>query len=78
MYQNSIHYKKLQNSTHWERKTITVREFLTADVERIESVGAVRAVFEQIFLGLRKFLTALVFLETVTSSADPCGLNGED
>ena len=32
-----------------------VREFLTADVEGIERVGAVGAVFEQIFFGLCNF-----------------------
>ncbi len=32
------------------------REFFTADVEGIESVGAVGAVFEQVFFALGKFL----------------------
>lgn len=33
-----------------------IREFLCTDVECIESVGAVGAVFEQVFFGLRKIL----------------------
>ena len=38
-----------------------IREFLCTDVECIESVGAVGAVFEQVFFGLRKILAWLVF-----------------
>ena len=53
-------------------------EFGTADVEGIESVCAVGAVLEQVFLGLGKFLPTLVLAEAVSASADPCGLQGED
>ena len=53
-------------------------EFGTADVEGIESVGAVGAVLEQVFLGLGEFLPTLVFAEAVSAAADPCGLQGED
>lgn len=52
-----------------------VREFLAADVEGIEGVGAVGAVgtvFEEVFFGLCKFLTVLVFVEAVASSAYNC------
>lgn len=55
-----------------------VREFLAADVEGIESVGAVGAVFEEVFFGLGELLTGLVFTETVASTADTGGLYGED
>ena len=61
-----------------ERKGVVVRKFLCADVEGIESVGAVGAVFEQVFFGLRKFLAGLVFAEAVAASTDPCRLYGEN
>ena len=55
-----------------------VREFFAADVEGIESVGAVGAVFEQVFLGLGEFLAGLVLVEAVAATADTCGLDGEN
>ena len=53
-------------------------EFGTPDVEGIESVCAVGAVLEQVFLGLGEFLPTLVLAEAVSATADPCGLQGED
>ena len=41
-------------------KSIVVWEFLCTDIEGIESVGAIGAVFEQVFFGLSKFLAGLV------------------
>lgn len=55
-----------------------VGEFLATDVEGIESVGAVGAVFDQVLLGLRKFIARLIFAEAVASATDPCRLNGEN
>lgn len=55
-----------------------VWEFLCTDVEGIESVGAVGAVFEQVFLGLCQFLAGLVFAEAVAPATDPCRLYGEN
>ena len=70
-----------------------VKEFLGTDAEGIESVGAIGAVFEQVFLGLRKFascgvnfsgiqrfsiLAGLVFAEAVAPATDPCRLYGEN
>ena len=52
-----------------ERKGVVVRELLAADVEGIESIGAVGAMFEEIFFGLGKFLAGLVFVEAVASAA---------
>ena len=46
------------------------RELFAADVESIESIGAVGAVFEQVFLRLGKFLARLVFLEAVATIGD--------
>ena len=54
------------------------REFLAADVESIESVGAVGAVFEEVFFGLGKFFAAFVFAEAVAAAAHAGCLNGED
>ena len=54
------------------------REFLAADVEGVEGIGAVGAVFEQVFLGLGKFLAGLVFAEAVAAMADARGLYGEN
>lgn len=40
---------KSNNARNIDRESVSVRKFLAADVERIESVGAVGAVFEQVF-----------------------------
>ena len=53
-------------------------KFGTADVESVESVCAVGAVLEQVFLGLGEFLPTLVLAEAVSAAADPGGLQGED
>ena len=53
-------------------------ELGATDVEGIESVCAVGAVLEQVFLGLGEFLPSLVLAEAVSATADPCGLQGED
>ena len=55
-----------------------VREFFTADIKSIESVGAVRAVFEQVFFRFCEFFAGFILAETVKSLADLCGLIGED
>lgn len=55
-----------------------IRKFLAADVERIERVCAVGAVFEEVFFALGKFLAAFVLPETVATSAHAGCLNGED
>ena len=54
------------------------RKFLAADVESIESVCAVGAVFEEVFFRFGKFLTAFVLAETVTAAAYAGCLNGKD
>ena len=54
------------------------RKFLAADVESIKSVGAVGAVFEEVFFRFGKFLAAFVFAETVAAAAHAGCLNGED
>ena len=41
--------KTSRYTRHGEGEAIVIREFLGTDVESIESVGAVGAVFEQVF-----------------------------
>ena len=53
-------------------------EFLAADIEGVEGIGAVGTVFEKVFFGLRLLLHGLVFAEAVASSLHSCGLDGED
>ena len=53
-------------------------EFWTSYIEGIESVCAIGAVLEQVFLGLSEFLPTLVLAEAVSATADPCGLQGKD
>lgn len=53
-------------------------ELLAADVEGIESIGAVGAVFEQVFFRFGEFLARLVLAEAVAPSAHSCRLDGKD
>ena len=57
---------------------IAVRKFLRSDVEGVESVRAVCAVLQQIFLRLGEFLAALVLAESVAAAHDSSRLDGED
>lgn len=43
-------------------------EFLAADVEGVECVGAVGVVFEEVFFRFGEFLARLVLAEAVASS----------
>ena len=47
-----------------------VGEFLAADVEGVESIGAVGAVFEEVFFCLGEFFAAFVLLEAVAPTGD--------
>lgn len=42
-------------------RSYVVRKFLAADVESIEGIGSVGAVFEQVFFGLCEFFSGFVF-----------------
>ena len=53
------------------------RKLFRADVESIESVGAVGAVFEQVFFALGKFLSGFILAEAIATATDTCRLNGE-
>ena len=68
----------LQNSRCRERITFPIRKFFRSDVESIESVGAVGAVFEEVFFRFGKFFAAFVFSEAVAAAAHTGCLNGED
>ena len=53
-------------------------ELLAANIQRIEGIGAVGAVFKEVFFGLRLLLHRLVLAEAVATSLYSCGLDGED
>ena len=55
-----------------------MREFLATDVESVEGIGAVGAVFEEGFFALGEFFSGFVFAEAVAATADFSGLDGED
>ena len=55
-----------------------VGEFFGADVEGVEGVGAVGAVFEEGFFGLGEFFGGFVFAEAEAASGDAGGLDGQD
>ena len=54
------------------------REFLAADVKNIEGLGAVRAVFEQVFFGLGELFAGLIIAEAVAAPAESRGRDGKD
>ena len=66
------------NPRNIDRESVSIRKFLATDVESIESVCAVCAVFEEVFFRLGKFLAAFVLAETVLAVAHVGCLNGED
>lgn len=68
----------LNYAWHWEREGVSEWKLFAADVECIESVGAVGAVFEQVFFGLCEFFAGLIFMEAVAPSADTGWLDSED
>ena len=41
--------RRLENTADWHADSIADWEFLAADIKRVESVGAIGAVFEEIF-----------------------------
>lgn len=57
---------------------VVVGELFTADVEGIESIGAVGAVFEAVFLGFGEFFTGFVLAESEASAAHSGRLYGKD
>ena len=53
-------------------------ELLAADIERIEGIGAIDTVSEEVFFGLRLLFHGLVLAEAVATSLHSCGLDCED
>ena len=53
-------------------------EFLVADAEGVGSVGAVGAVFEEVFFWFGELFAWLVLAEAVAPSAYSCLLDGKD
>lgn len=58
----SVNPKKciLRYARHGEGESVVIWEFFAADVEGIEGVGAVGAVFEQVFFGLGELFAGLI------------------
>ena len=69
---------KSNNARNIDRESVSIWEFLATDVERIESVGAVGEMFEEVLFRFGKFLAAFVLAETVAAAAYAGCLNGED
>lgn len=55
-----------------------LRELLAADVEGVEGIGAVSAVFEEVFLRFGLLLHGFIFAESVSPTLHPGRLDGED
>ena len=53
-------------------------KLLAADIEGVEGIGAVGAVFKEIFLGFGLLLHGFVLAEAVASSLHSGTLDGED
>lgn len=74
-YYNTLPHIALQYAGSGERCNGVNGEFFAADVEGVESVGAVGAVFEQIFLALGELFSGFVLAEAVAVAGYPCGLD---
>ena len=61
---------------HGEGEAVVEGELFAADVEGIEGVGAVGAVFEQVFFGLGEFFAGLILAEAVATIGDAGSLDG--
>ena len=68
----SVNPKKciLRYARHGEGESIVIGEFLATDVEGIESVRAVGAMFEQVFLRLGELFAGLILAEAVAPIGD--------
>lgn len=62
--------KKSRNARHGKGECVVERKFLRSDVEGIEGVGAVGAVFEQVFFGLSELFARLILAEAVAPVGD--------
>ena len=71
-------FNVLSHPTHANWVQIVLWELLAADVEGVEGIGAVGAVFEEVFLRLGLLLHRLVLAEAVSPTLHSCGLDGKD
>ena len=55
-----------------------LRELLTADIQRIESIRTVCTMLQQVLFGLRLLLHRLVLMEAVAATLDASRLDGQD
>ena len=55
-----------------------LRELFTADIQRIECVGAIGTMLQQVLFGFRLLLHRLVLMEAVASAFDTGRLDSED
>lgn len=69
---------RLGNSADNDGRKVILWELGTADVEGVESVCAIGAVLQEVFLRFRKFLPSLVLAETVPASRNACRLECQD
>ena len=53
-------------------------EFRATNIQRIESVSAIGAVLQEVFLRFRKFLPSLIFVEAVPATTNACRLQCQD
>ena len=68
----------LSHPTNSNRVQIVLWELLAADIKRVEGIGAVGAVLQEVFLGFWLLLHTLVLAEAVAPSLHSGGLDGED
>ena len=57
---------------------VGVWKFFAADIEGVEGVGAVGAVFEAVFFGFGEFFTGFVLAESEAATAHSGGLYRQD
>ena len=68
---------KLHHATGVDGIEVVLWKLLTTDVEGVESVGAIGAVFEEVLFGFVIFLARLVLAEAVASTLHSSRLDGE-
>lgn len=69
---------ELHNAACIDESDAGIRSALTTDIEGIESVSAVGAVFEKVFLGLRELFAGFILSETKAAAFYTCRLYGEN
>ena len=74
----SFRFIALSHPTHANWVQIVLWKLLAADVEGVEGIGAVGAVFEEVFLGFGLFFHRLVFAKAVAPTLHSGRLDGKD